>query len=150
MRTLSAYKSTQIHWGKSQANIWKLLSKHGVKDVRFTMLESQGSIICEFNYCGEVDGKPNTFGVRIQVPIPQGRDSERLKNQAHRALFYYLKSKFEAMSFGLVEFVKEFLPYLVIPTKTGTTTVFEAMGEKMKKGLLMKHFDAVPLIGDGK
>ena len=147
---LSAYKTTQVHWGKSQANICKLLSRHGVQDVRFTLLESQGSIICEFNYLGEIDGHNTTFGVRVQVPIPSGRDAERLKNQAHRALFYYLKSKFEALSFGLVEFVKEFLPYLVIPTKTGTTTVYEAMGAKMKQGLIMKHFDAVPLLGDGK
>ena len=140
MRTVQSYRHTTVHWGKSQADTLRMLSKHGVRDVRFTMLDSRQIIICEFSYPTKLEGKEVLLGVRIQIKLPsQGRlaDTERTKNQAHRALFYYLKTKFEALQFGLVEFVEEFLPHLTLIDKQGhSSTVFQMIGQKVKHGYI--------------
>ena len=52
----------------------------------------------------------------VKISVPEV--SEKNKNQLYRALFYYLKVKFESLTFGFVEeyneaFVKEFMPYLI-------------------------------------
>jgi len=131
----NAYKQTTIHWGKSQANIMTLLEKQGVEDIRFTFLQSKNELICEFNYPCEIDNKQLSYGVRIVVPVASNDD--KFKNQIHRALFYYLKTKFEALNFGLVEFVKEFMPHLVITDKNGMSkTLHEIILPQYKKGLI--------------
>ena len=119
---LNSYKNTAVNWAKSQAQIGKLLDKVGIKDVRFTFMQSQQSVICEFNYPTEVDKKAVNIGVRIIVRLPDYSDEDKAKNQCHRALFYYLKSKFEALDFGLVEFVQEFMPHLIVYDKKGNTS----------------------------
>ena len=135
MSKLKSYKTTAVHWGKSQASICKLLSLFSVQDVRFTMLESRSEVICEFQFPTILDEKSVLLGVRLVVPIPKAKDVEQAKNQVHRALFYYLKTKFEALQFGLVEFVQEFLPHLVMFDKNGKTgTVYQMIGEKVTQG----------------
>ena len=104
MRTVKAYKQTSVNWGKSQAQIVKLLEQQNIQDTRFTFLQSRNELICEFNYPTRIENKDVLIGVRISLPVPKLRDMEQSKNQIHRALFYYLKTKFEALNFGLVEF----------------------------------------------
>lgn len=93
-------------------------------------------IICEFSYPTTLEEKEVLLGVRIVVPLPKSaKNVEQSKNQLHRALFYYLKTKFEALNFGLVEFVQEFMPHLVIFDKQGRSgTVYQMIGEKITKG----------------
>jgi hypothetical protein len=125
MRTLKAYQSTSVHWGKSQADISKLLTKYGIQDTRFTFMQSRNELICEFNFPTQIEGKSVAIGVRILLPIPKSKDLEKAKNQIHRALFYYLKTKFEALSFGLVEFVQEFMPHLIINQGGRSMTLYQ-------------------------
>ena len=59
-------------------------------------------------------------------------------HQLYRALFYYLKAKFESLTFGFVEeyneaFVKEFMPYL-IADKQGRT-VADIVLPKLNKAI---------------
>ena len=132
-----AYKQTKVNWGKSQAQITKVLEKQGIQDVRFTFLQSRKQLICEFNYPTEIKNKKVDIGVRILVPVPDWIDSEKARNQIHRALFYYLKTKFEALDFGLVEFAQEFMPHLVILNKQGDSrTMYEIINPQYEKGLL--------------
>ena len=135
-----SYRTTTVHWAKSQANILKLLLKQGVQDVRFTTLASQGQAYCEFNYPMTLEGKDVVIGVRIKVPLPpQGRlrDTDQTTNQAYRALLYYLKSKFEALQFGLVEFIEEFLPHVTLHDKSGkSATVYQLLEGKVKQGFI--------------
>lgn len=137
MRTVKAYKATSVHWGKSQANISKLLETNGIQDTRFTFLQSRSELICEFNFPTVLEKKDVNIGVRITLPIPQSKNPEQSKNQIHRALFYYLKSKFEALNFGLVEFTQEFMPHLIIFDKQGTSrTLYQIISPQYKKGLI--------------
>jgi hypothetical protein len=130
-----AYKATQVNWAKSQGQIGKILDVRGIKDVRFTFLQSQHSLICEFNYPTKIEQKEVDIGVRILVPIAD--DSEKSKNIIHRALFYYLKTKFEALDFGLVEFIQEFMPHLVVFDKQGSSkTLYQIISPQYNKGLI--------------
>ena len=90
IRTVKSYKQTSVNWGKSQAQITKLLEQQGIQDIRFTFLQSQKTLICEFNYPTKVENNNVNVAVRIILPIP--KDDEQARNQIHRALFYYLKT----------------------------------------------------------
>jgi len=147
VRTIKAYKHTSVAWGKSQANITKLLTEYGIQDTRFTFLQSRNELICEFNYPTKIEDKDVSIGVRILVPIPKLEDLEKAKNQIHRALFYYLKTKFEALSFGLVEFTQEFMPHLVIFDKQGNSkTLYQIISPQYSKGLITGQQDDIKMI----
>lgn len=148
-RKLKSYQKTSVNWAKSQAQIGKLLDSVGINDVRFTFMQSQQSLICEFNYPEEVNGKPMNIGVRIIIRIPEHKDPEQAKNQIHRALYYYLKSKFEALDFGLIEFMQEFMPHLIVFDKKGhTQTMYQMIAPQYQKGLLSGEQKDIKLLGN--
>ncbi len=145
MRTVKAYKTTQVNWGKSQAQITKLLEQQGIQDIRFTFLQSQNSLVCEFNYPTKIDNKDVNVGVRIILPIP--KDDEKARNQIHRALFYYLKTKFEALNFGLVEFMQEFMPHLLINELSGRKrTLYQIISPQYKEGLVTNQQGEIKML----
>lgn len=114
-----AYKGTKVDYVKSQIGINKLLNNNGIKDIQHSNYQDKAQII--FIKELEAEGKKFKVGVKIQVP----EVTEKNRNQLYRALFYYLKAKFESLTFGFVEeyneaFVKEFMPYL-ITDKDGRT-----------------------------
>jgi len=80
-------------------------------------------------------------------PLKADGDIEQSKNRVHRALFYYLKSKFEALDFGLIEFMKEFMPHLVVHDKQGKTqTLYEVISPQYNKGLLSGQQSDIKLL----
>ena len=114
-----AYKGTKVDFIKSQMSINKILLQNGIKDVQHTQMADKSQII--FMKELKVENKSMKIGVKISLPDV----TDRNKNQLYRALFYYLKAKFESLTFGFVEeyneaFVKEFMPYL-ITDKQGRT-----------------------------
>ncbi len=151
MKTVSAYKATSVQWGKSQADISKLMTKQGIQDTRFTFAQSKNQLICEFNYPIIIAKVEKPVGVRIVLPIPITHDLEKAKNQIHRALFYYLKTKFEALNFGLVEFTQEFMAHLVITNKQGqSTTLFQAVMPQFNKGLVNGEQGDIKMLPEGR
>ena len=115
----NAYKNTKVDYIKSQMQINQLLEKNGIKDFQHTQSKDSGTIV--FLKELEVENKKIKVGVKITLPDL----AEQTRNQLYRALFYYLKAKFESLTFGFVEeyneaFVKEFMPYLVTD-KNGRT-----------------------------
>ncbi len=114
-----AYKNTKVDYNKSQSAIGKLLYDNGIVDKQFTDTSDKTEMV--FLKTLEVEGKKMKIGVKINIPDV----TEKNRNQLYRALFYYLKAKFESLTFGFVEeyneaFVKEFMPYL-ITDKQGKT-----------------------------
>src|SRR3989338_3480730 len=107
-----AYKGTKVDYVKSQVNISKLLNHNGIIDVQHSSYQNKAQIM--FIKELKVEDKMMKVGVKISVP----EVSDKNKNQLYRALFYYLKAKFESLTFGFVEeydeaFVKEFMHYLI-------------------------------------
>jgi len=149
MKILKSYKQTKVDWAKSQVQITKLLEVQGIQDIRFTFLQSRNELICEFNYPTKIENKDINVGVRILLPIPD--NSEQAKRQIHRALFYYLKSKFEALNFKLVEFIQEFMPHLVIFDKQGNSrTLYQIISPQYKQGLISVNQGEIKMIEERK
>lgn len=153
MKKLNSYKNTSINWGKSQAQIGKLLDQVGVKDVRFTFMQSQQSIICEFNYPGELDGKPVTIGVRIVDKLKENKNEEQEKNRIHRILFNKLKSRFLEVQEGTKEytevFTKVFMADLIVFDKKGnSTTMSQAILPQYNKGLMSGEQKEILMLGN--
>lgn len=140
------YANTTVHFAKTQGEIVELFDRYGIQDVRFTSMGSQGQLILEFTNYVEVQKQPVPASVRIVIPGV----TEKNRNQLHRALFYYLKSKMEALSFEFVEFVKEFFPYLVTLDNTGRpTTIYDYLGPQYKLALASGQNHVLNLLPEG-
>ncbi len=86
------------------------------------------AVMIEFFRLTEINsGVGGKVPVRIIIPnIPT--DDDRARNQMYRLLYWYIKSKFEAVATGLVDFEQEFLPHLMIKDKSGFVgTVWQMM-----------------------
>src|SRR3972149_12233278 len=127
-----AYKNTKVDFIKSQMSINKILLQNGIKDVQHTQMADKSQIV--FMKELKVDSKSMKIGVKISLPDV----TDKNKNQLYRALFYYLKAKFESLTFGFVEeyneaFVKEFMPYLV--TNKQGNSISDFILPKLNKSL---------------
>lgn len=145
----NAYKSTDVHWSRSQTIIHKMLNELGVYDVRFTNLRERFAL--EFLITLD-EGKPRA--VRIVVPILYRGDDEAKRekelNMLHRILVAHLKAKFIAIGRGLTEFEQEFMSHLVITDKFGNSkTMGEALLPQYKENLESGENKDFRLLGDG-
>lgn len=137
---LNAYKKTPVNWTVTQGQITKMLNDNQIFDVQFTTISAntaeksglkmdKGSVAIMVVFQKEVplpDGRMGNVPVRIIVPnVKAGQ-----LNQYYRMLFWYLKSKFEAIDTGLVEFAEEFMAHLQIADKHGVTRLWD----RFKKG----------------
>ena len=149
MKKLNSYKNTSVNWAKSQAQIGKLLDQVGVRDVRFTFMQSQQSIICEFNYPSELEGKAVTMGVRIVTKLKESKDEEQEKNRVHRILFNKLKSRFLEIQEDTQEFVRVFMADLIVFDKKGnSTTMAQVILPQYNKGLITGEQKDILMIGN--
>ena len=149
MKKLNSYKNTSVNWAKSQAQIGKLLDQVGVRDVRFTFMQSQQSIICEFNYPSELEGKAVTMGVRIVTKLKESKNEEQEKNRVHRILFNKLKSRFLEIQEDTQEFVRVFMADLIVFDKKGnSTTMAQVILPQYNKGLITGEQKDILMIGN--
>ena len=140
---VKAYQSTNIDWMKSQSAIMKLLDMRGIRETRFTniswetaqragfeMGEDTSAIMLEFFKPIQLaDGVGGTIPIRIIIPnIPI---DERKKRQAYRIFYWYLKTKFEAIDTGLIEFEQEFMPHIALGKGSGSGNMWQKFKEKM-------------------
>ena len=141
-KSFKAYANTVVNWGKSQADIMKLLGKYDIDEVRFTTLNAKTmnesgfkmeddtfAIVLEFfKHTQLSDGLGGK--IPIKIIIPNISDDEKQKNQAFRIFYWYLKTKFEAIDSGLVEFEEEFMPHISIG-KGVLSNMYQVFKDKM-------------------
>jgi hypothetical protein len=124
----NAYKGTDVHWARTQAEIYKKLGEMGIYEIRFTNLRDKFAL--EFLVTIEEAMKPRA--VRIVIPLKYtGEDETRRTkelNLVHRILLNHLKAKFLAIGTGLAEFEQEFMAHLIITDKAGNS---RTMGEML-------------------
>lgn len=118
-----AYKETKVDYSKTQAQINKILNDNGIHEIQQTQVKGAEGYKGELIFIKELQIETKKMKVGVKISIPDVNDKNR--NQLYRALFYYIKAKFESLTFGFVEeyneaFVKEFMPYL-ITDKSGRT-----------------------------
>lgn len=154
--SIKAYKTTKVNWARTQGQIVELLEKKGIKDIQFTFLSTekahQNKIITEEGTFALdtrfiIPYSPQGIGVRILVP----NITEQNRNQMHRLLLWYLKSKFEAIESGLVEVIQEFLPHLVIQDKEGKmATMYQIIGPQYMKSLESGEQGEIKMLPEGR
>jgi hypothetical protein len=134
-----AFTATKVPLDRSLTGIEALLERHGVTDQRYTHQkprsddpdapEAVGRLIYEFVWQGRTDA--DRRGVRLIVSYQPSIWKRRSKYGsqykakgvtaaiAARALFWFVKAKFDAIDFGIEEFDVAFMPHLV--TELGYT-----------------------------
>jgi hypothetical protein len=142
---IRAYADTPVAWMTTQGQITKMLNQHGIYDIQFTTIsqataEQSGlkmdkgtvAIMLVFQKAVQLeDGRSGNIPVRIIVPnVPENR-----LNQHYRMIYWYLKSKFEAIDTGLVEFAEEFMAHLQITDRHGIGRLWERFKQGFYKAI---------------
>lgn len=134
-KRVRAYESTGVNAATSQAQINKLLNEHDIFDIQYTTIGydtavssgltmERGSSAIMLVFQKKItmpDGNSGNIPVRVVVPnVPP----EKI-NQFYRLLYWYVKSKFEAIDSGLVEFAEEFMAHLQITDRSGVGRLWD-------------------------
>ena len=161
LENVKSYKNTSVNYMQSQAKIGQLLEDRGIKETRFTnisnktaklagleMEKESTAIMLEFFQPKQLaDGLKGTIPIRIIIPnIP---DDEKKRNQAYRIFYWYLKTKFEAVDTGLVEFEQEFMPHIALGKGSFTQNVWNVFKKKMLPSIMSGKSADVNLLTEG-
>ena len=143
LENIKNYKNTSIDWTKSQGEIIKLLEKRGINETRFTNLSYETmknsgvnmkkdtcAIMLEFMKPIQLEGGVGGI-LPIKIIIPNIPNNEKLKKQAYRIFWHYLKNKFIGIDAGLIEFEQEFMPHIALGKGSGVSTMWQAFKNKM-------------------
>lgn len=112
------YKGTAINRGKTYGEVIGLLEQHGIKDYQFTKF--QGTDVLAFPLKIKRRDVEVGFMVKLTVPrlmypisVGKGYNKKKtityLENESWRIFWWHLKSKLEAIEFGISDEVKEFM-----------------------------------------
>ncbi len=119
--TLKSYAGTTVSPASSRQHIQDLLEKVGAVGFRWTQgVGFPGRE--QLDVALEWDGRELTF--RLTVTYEDAREWK----QKMRALYWFLKTKVEAVQMGLVDMQQEFLPHLLTGSRDNPRTVWEELG----------------------
>jgi len=127
------YADTSVPASRSRGDIDDLLKKMGAIAIQWT--ETPASIqgkecpILQFAISCILNGVEQKFVVRLQAPfleITKGRGHDKKimpnMNASMRLLFWYVKSKAEAIEYGLEDFIEAFMPRILVSLPDGRST----------------------------
>ena len=120
------YATTTVGYEKTKAEIEVLLRSYGVKGTRWTSMEGQDDVL-EFIVEASIRGVKKQIGISVKPPhirqrkrIPgRGLGYSENVNQEYRLLFHWIKSKIEAVVWGLSTIEKEFLSEVTVQLADG-------------------------------
>lgn len=137
------FKNTKIDWGRTQADIIKLLEARGIVETRFTnigyqtaikvglvMKKDTSAIMLEFMKPITLDGGMSGI-LPIKMIIPNIPTDEKLKRQAYRIFWHYLKNKFIGIDSSLIEFEQEFMPHIALGRGNMMSNMWQVFKQKM-------------------
>lgn len=133
------YQDTDVAVERSQSQISALLKSHGVEAFRYATFPSYATI----EFARRVKKDSALLGYKITIKPKLGNYSnhpvtaaDRAEKQAWRVCYFWLKSKFEALDFGLAEFEREFMPYMLLDMgdhqEDVATVFFQSMGGRLE------------------
>jgi hypothetical protein len=119
------YETTTVSVGASQESIEKLLEKHGITKTQWT---SDKETLVQLAFIYESSGRKIAF--RIAIPYltkKVGRNKEEvrvLRESTMRMLFYFIKSKLEAIKFGIESIEEAFLAHIIVDSNRTLKDVY--------------------------
>ena len=136
------YVDTQVPASRSRGDIDVLLKKIGAIAIQWT--DSTASIrgeecpTLQFAVSRILNEAEQRFIVRLKAPllrVKKGTKHHRISvpnlNASMRLLFWYVKTKTEAMEYGLEDVVEAFMPHILISLSDGSTsTMAQALKSK--------------------
>lgn len=128
-----AYEDTEVAAAKSKEKIEALLKKHDVVAIRFTSYPA----FAELAFVHKKENALIPYRVIVTPKLKKlsrsiDEELNRAERQVWRVAYWWLKSKFEAVDFGLVEFEQELLPYMLVSDNKGKSrTVAEVLFERL-------------------
>ncbi len=130
------YQNTSVDFQKSQQQITRLLETYGCEGVQWTTLFKPPQVEVKFVLETEIEGSKKKIAIKMKPPVfvKKSRSGKHVANlnQSLRLLYWYLKTKLEAISFGLVSVEHEFLSDIVYQLPDGTE---KTIGEVIVKEL---------------
>lgn len=138
------YQDTQVDPAKTKEQITKLFREYGVSGVQWTENYETNDVMLKFMVDTEVQGVHRNIGLAIKPPLlfnkhrtynPKTGRTEVINApnyaQSYRLLYYWLKAKLEAVSYGLSSIEKEFLSQVIVKIGNQETTVGESLTERI-------------------
>jgi len=145
------YATTGIPPEKTQFEITKMLKEFGCEAIRWTELKGELPVL-EFSFEVEIRGVLKKVGVQVKptrIMVKKGPTYDRkiVSNDAQsmRLLFWWLKSKLEAVMFGLESFEREFMSHVLFRLPSGET---KQLGEEMERALAEGESPTMRLLGE--
>ena len=150
------YGDTSVDADKTQFQITQLLRKYGVSQINWQVNYDMEQVVLDFVIEYQKQGQPDMHRVLVRVQPPMFVDTRRTWDgkagkhvkkdmanwaQSMRLLYYWIKAKIEAVSFGLNSVEKEFLSDILTKAPDGTPmTVWELIFGEVQKGSLMLEY----------
>jgi hypothetical protein len=118
------YSKTTVPWDRTEIAIKRLLEDYGAVGIQWTLYRGKNTL--RFIVEKKVKGVLKEIHAAVQPPAVETMDRKgnpkRNKNQEYRMLYYWLKSKLEAIKWGMVSFEDEFLSKILYIGKDGRET----------------------------
>jgi len=153
------YYDTEVTPEKSKLGIEQLLKTYGIKDLQWTTYQGQTEL--KFIYKLQIRGmeKEIAFGFRPPVILIPRRTWNQKNSRyekvnvpheamAMRLLWHYLKTKLEAVSWGLESMEKEFLSHAIVALPTGQETTVGEQIEAVLQAVQSPSLIYKPLASD--
>ena len=144
------YATTSVDPERSQLEINKLLREYGVSGLQWSTRFDLNQVELSFMVEAEIQGVRKQIAIKVSPPIfvAKRRTWNARKGtyeivhapnwaQSFRMLYFWLKSKLEAVAYGLSTVEKEFLSQVIVTLPSGqSTTIGEALTETIGSGRL--------------
>lgn len=153
MGRLKAFANTTVSLFKTQEELEKLLAKHRIAASRWTHFaetkELAGKVRFEFQWQRAKEAAPIGFRVEVEykyAPGPRGGNAGTTREQAGRALFWYVKNLFDAVEYGIVQLEEAFMPHM-LPAGESGPTLYEQLTPRLEA---LTMADLPPLLTSGR
>jgi len=140
------YDRTEIDVGKSQMDIQQLLLEYGAEGIQWIVVRD-GMPRLAFIVETDIDGKHKKIGVQIEAPLIMKQNKTVNYKQSMRLLFWYVKSKLEAVAYGAKTFEREFLDDIIYMLPDGRNV---KVGDMITKQISDGKDINLKMIGEGK
>ena len=151
------YENTKIDPDSSRVDIDKLLRSYGIQKIIWASDYEHNDVRLAFEIEAEIQGIRKGFTVTLRPPLilkqirlynPKKGITEKVKvpnwSQSMRMMYWYLKSKVEAIAYGLVSVEKEFLSQVMVSLPIGSSTV----GEILEPIMTYDRLDSLPYLAE--